>query len=411
MTVKVFFSPNNMAQFKCPKCGDTKAVNVSKYISSNNDPKLKCICKCGHIYTAVLERRKEGRKLLNLEGNYVLLKSNKRGKMIVKNLSPTGILIMLDGLYELEPIHKILLEFALDNKEKTFIRKEAVIVQTKKNYVHAKFDSKELDSKIDIYLRAMASESRDQSKTDDELKPVDDTKTIICPKCQKKQPVSPECIYCGVVFLKYHKKNDEKTNEKITELGDNKVKALKHTKLYILIKTNIKSATDLFKKFDKKTTIAGSITFAAVLFFIILFIFFFDIRKMSTEKVVSNAENSVALINHDWGNGSGFIVAKNILATNFHVISDVFPEDVEIYFPAVSNKSFKAGRIIFYDENRDLAFIEVKTNSKPLVLCKKSSLRHGEDLVIIGNPGISSNLILKNSVTRGSLNSRSKPPT
>ena len=90
--------------------------------------------------------------------------------------------------------------------------------------------------------------------------------------------------------------------------------------------------------------------------------------------------------------------------TNFHVVSEVSPDDIEIYFPAVSEQVRYVKRVVYFDEYRDLAMLEIEGAERPLSLSATRGLKRGEDLIIIGSPGVS-NTVLPNSVTRGSLNS------
>lgn len=48
---------------------------------------------------------------------------------------------------------------------------------------------------------------------------------------------------------------------------------------------------------------------------------------------VAKLGQSVVLIEHPSGKGSGFIVAENLVATNSHVIRGTFPEEVKVLFP------------------------------------------------------------------------------
>ena len=157
------------------------------------------------------------------------------------------------------------------------------------------------------------------------------------------------------------------------------------------------------KRSSKKLLIACAAFFCIGLIVLAVFTYMNFFRVMTTDEIVAKTEGSIALIKHSEGNGSGFLVADNILVTNYHVVSDVFPDDIEIYFPAVSEQVRYPKRVVYFDEYRDLAMFEIQGDETPLPLSPAGKLKRGEDLIIIGSLGVS-NTVLPNSVTRGSLN-------
>ncbi len=231
-------------------------------------------------------------------------------------------------------------------------------------------------------------------------------KRMTCPRCYKEQPASPECVYCGIVLFKHYKKKEENLNNEKKSDANKKDKRQRKTDEPSVPEEKLSKhiRTGILNKLNPKITAIGA-SIACVTILIIVIGFIFDFGKMSTEDLVLKTEGSVALIRHDQGSGSGFMIDNNILATNYHVVEGVFPEDLEIYFPSVSRDPIQVDKVVYFDESRDVALIAIKCNISPLPISSKASLKHGEDLVIIGNPGISNKMILKNSVTRGSLNS------
>ena len=128
--------------------------------------------------------------------------------------------------------------------------------------------------------------------------------------------------------------------------------------------------------------------------------------SLNPDDIVRLVEPSVALIQANDGTGTGFVVAKDILATNAHVVRGSFVEDLKIFFPSVDEKQRHASRVIYESEGRDLCLIEFGNDQKPLRLAKDHGFRKGEEILIIGNPGVGKNLVLKNAVTTGLLSSQ-----
>src|SRR5262249_54300501 len=115
-------------------------------------------------------------------------------------------------------------------------------------------------------------------------------------------------------------------------------------------------------------------------------------------------EGSIAIVRTDHATGSGYMVGENLIATNNHVVDQSFPSDIHVIFPAINDKPISIERVRYFNRDLDIAILEVKTDRPSLALGEASE--HGDDLFIIGSPGIDSDGdVLKNSVTRGTLNS------
>jgi predicted Zn finger-like uncharacterized protein len=133
--------------------------------------------------------------------------------------------------------------------------------------------------------------------------------------------------------------------------------------------------------------------------------FIFSSTKLSTDELVEKTEKSVALIEAHQGHGTGFIVKKKLLATNYHIVEKTFPNDIKVTFPACDSKKLTITKVVFFDDSRDLVIFEIDCPNPSLVINRGKVPKKGEDLIIIGNPGVSNEVLLKNSVTRGTLNS------
>ena len=124
---------------------------------------------------------------------------------------------------------------------------------------------------------------------------------------------------------------------------------------------------------------------------------------LSTADIVAQSEASVALIRGKSSVGTGFLIAKGILATNAHVIDGEFIDSIEIRFPSAEGKQkgpFTA-RMLYKDSQRDLAIFAVKTELPPLEVASAYKFRKGEDVTVIGNPGVGDEMVLENAISRG----------
>ena len=131
-------------------------------------------------------------------------------------------------------------------------------------------------------------------------------------------------------------------------------------------------------------------------------------RPLSTAEVVERAEPSVALIDGALSSGTGFLVAPGVLATNAHVIASELIPGLRVRFPSAPEGEAgpRPATLIAEDTGRDLAFLRVATELPPLPVDAAHRYVKGEDVLVIGNPGVGGALVLENAVSRGVMSSR-----
>jgi S1-C subfamily serine protease len=126
-------------------------------------------------------------------------------------------------------------------------------------------------------------------------------------------------------------------------------------------------------------------------------------ESMSTREIVERAEGSVAQIRGLTGIGTGFLVGKQLLATNAHVVQFDLARDLRVLFPSgptVSRGPY-AVHIFYEDPKRDLALLSVDSGLPPLELARSYVFQRGDDITILGNPGLGGEISLQNAITRG----------
>lgn len=90
-----------------------------------------------------------------------------------------------------------------------------------------------------------------------------------------------------------------------------------------------------------------------------------------------------------FGHGSGFAVAPNRVVTNYHVVelATRYPGSVVIgVVPSEGDKSYQ-GKLIAWDEDRDLALVEFTGIRLPALTLYSGSIAEGDPLVALGYPG------------------------
>jgi c-di-GMP-binding flagellar brake protein YcgR len=87
-------------------------------------------CPCGHHYPVTLERRKYFRKSVNLNGSFFETVNGRpvdRGQMAVLDLSRTGMRIRLRERRPVQIGDTLLVEFQLDDRQQSLIRRESIV--------------------------------------------------------------------------------------------------------------------------------------------------------------------------------------------------------------------------------------------------------------------------------------------
>ena len=101
--------------------------------------------------------------------------------------------------------------------------------------------------------------------------------------------------------------------------------------------------------------------------------------------------------------GSGFVARPGLIATNKHVIADEFLRDLSVYFPSMpeDKRGPYSVSLRYEDPKRDIAMLDVSAKVTPLNISPTYSFRRGQDVIVIGSPGASNDVILENAVCRG----------
>lgn len=152
MLQKVFIAKDNTATFVCPECQKSKTANVSKYKNIEKAVRVNFKCPCGHSYSVLLERRKHIRKHLNLSGTFVNKKNSERGTITITDLSRSGLRIKLNFQQNIEPGDTLDLEFTLDDKLRSVVKKEVIVRSVKDLSVGVEFIHSEHFDKLGPYL-------------------------------------------------------------------------------------------------------------------------------------------------------------------------------------------------------------------------------------------------------------------
>jgi len=123
-------------------------------------------------------------------------------------------------------------------------------------------------------------------------------------------------------------------------------------------------------------------------------------RVLTTEEIAGRTNQAIAFVKGRRGFGTGFVVRPGLVATNAHVILQEREKSLRVSFPDAPSR-FLTARILLEDPQRDLALLAVSTTVPPLEIEPAYRLRQGQEVTVIGNPGLSDTIVLKNAVCRG----------
>jgi hypothetical protein len=148
----VRLNPDNIAVIKCPQCGTARTVNAAKL--NNPQGPLKARCKCGAVFPVLFEVRKVYRKETRLHGNYVKdSPGEEQGRIIVRNISQSGIGFTTLTEHNLKQGDKVRLKFTLDDKRRSEIEKNGVVRMVNDKSIGCQFtDSDQRDEALGFYL-------------------------------------------------------------------------------------------------------------------------------------------------------------------------------------------------------------------------------------------------------------------
>jgi S1-C subfamily serine protease len=129
---------------------------------------------------------------------------------------------------------------------------------------------------------------------------------------------------------------------------------------------------------------------------------------LTTAQIVARWEPSVALVKGSVSSGTGFVVKPGIIVTNAHVIGEELISGVEIHFPSApaDKQGPLPAELLYEDPKRDLAFLKVATDLPVTQVIPSYTFVKGEDITVIGNPGLGDDVVLENAISRGVMSSK-----
>ena len=163
MNIKKVLSHDNTIIVACSMCNRQRVVDMTPYLKNENLSKFKVKCKCGHSWYEYLEKRRYMRKPTNLPGDFILFRNGKAaefGHMKVVDISKVGVKIYLNRKMVLQIGDTLEINFTLDNKAKTNIKRRVQVTKINSPFIVLAFEKTErLEPALGFYLREIKNQN------------------------------------------------------------------------------------------------------------------------------------------------------------------------------------------------------------------------------------------------------------
>lgn len=133
-------------------------------------------------------------------------------------------------------------------------------------------------------------------------------------------------------------------------------------------------------------------------------------QPLSTKEIAARSLKSVAVIRGRHSTGTGFLIGPNLVVTNRHVIGEELMSHVHLQFPDASKRlrGMYGAKLQYEDPELDLAFLQVDIDLPALPLATKHEFVRGEEITVIGSPGLDDGEVVANAISRGLLSTTSE---
>ena len=150
MVKKKFYTGTGAIDISCPKCGKIRQMDISKYLKMDKALRFKATCKCKHVFSVEIERRQHIRKQVNLKG--VLIQKSQKYPIKISDISKFGMRIITDRSLNIMEGENLVVNFVLDDQNRSEVSKEIVVRKNLGNYVGCEFLSHEHYDAFGKYL-------------------------------------------------------------------------------------------------------------------------------------------------------------------------------------------------------------------------------------------------------------------
>lgn len=152
---RVFLNDHGEGTFICPACDKAIIKDLNEFVEAELAVRLRCKCSCGNTYRVLVERRQHFRKAVNLVGMFLFQKSKTstiKGMIRVRDISQSGVQFTVSSLPEFDVGDKLIIDFTLDDRERSQIRERGIVQRIRSSVIGLKFETTDHYGKLGRYL-------------------------------------------------------------------------------------------------------------------------------------------------------------------------------------------------------------------------------------------------------------------
>ena len=154
-SIKVHVRDNNTATLICPSCSTVKHLSAERLLHARHTVSVRC--RCQHVFSVLFDFRRHFRKQTSLAGTYVVTSDGGFGGGIIhiNNISRGGLGFTVSGLHRIEIGQELLIEFQLNDRKRTHLKKQAVVRSVRQNAIGCQFkDKTDMDRDLGFFLQS-----------------------------------------------------------------------------------------------------------------------------------------------------------------------------------------------------------------------------------------------------------------
>lgn len=153
--LKVHVRDNNTATLVCPACGAVKHFAADRYRHGRHTISVRC--RCQNVFSLLLDFRRHYRKQTSLPGTYEILSEGGVGGGIIhiNDISRGGLGFTVSGLHRIEKDQELQVEFQLNDKKKTVLKRRMLVKSVLQNNIGCQFkDAAEMERALGFFLQS-----------------------------------------------------------------------------------------------------------------------------------------------------------------------------------------------------------------------------------------------------------------
>ena len=153
--IHVALNDQKEATFLCNNCGNSVTRNLSKFLHAPTAIRVKCKCKCGHVFRVLVERRRNHRKNVDFLGmcHFRSDSGNTQKRLInILDISRAGLQFSVNDMAGFTVGDTVFADFSLDNRNHTEMKVKGAIKRMRSKTVGIEFITVERQKMLNLYL-------------------------------------------------------------------------------------------------------------------------------------------------------------------------------------------------------------------------------------------------------------------